>query len=360
MKIYELQELKKPNFIQKIFGWVPKLNGFIEINNLFFKHQTDIKKISLDDIIDIAEKYKINLKKKFKSNRLELFQKYLHYCLIDSKLEDAEIMSLKHIKEVLLLNEKDTQEILKSETENIYQKHVKEIVADGRLDDDEKEKLEKLKKDLLISDEIASKIYERNATDLLQSFITGAISDERLSPDEEVEIKEIAKSLNIDLEDVEQTKEELDRYKLYWQIENGELPTIEPDIKIQKSEKLYFETYVNWLEQRRVTKKIKYGGATARIKIAKGVYYKIGSVGVQSVSEDVLKKIDFGALYLTNKRLIFMGSKANKTIRLDKILDFTPYENGVDIQKETGKNPFLEFTDNVDLFSMILVRLLDE
>lgn len=360
MEIYKPQELKKPSLIQKLFGKIPTENGLIEINNLFVSNQSDIEQISLDNIIEIAEKYKINLKKKFITQRLELFAKYLHHCLIDSKLEDSEIIALKHVKDILLLSEKETQELLKNETEKLYSEHVKDAVSDGQLDNFEKENLEKLKKDLLISEEIADKIYETNAKQILQNFIDGAISDERLSPEEEVEINEIAKSLSIDLKVDDKSKEVLDRYKLYWQIENGDLPTIVSDINIQKSENLYFRTSVKWLEQRRVTKRINYGGPTARIKIAKGVYYRMGSVGVQRVSEDVWQTIDSGQLYLTNKRLIFMGGKGNKTIQLNKILDITPFKNGVDIQKETGKSPFLEFNHNVDIFSMILVRLMDE
>jgi len=81
---------------------------------------------------------------------------------------------------------------------------------------------------------------------------------------------------------------------------------------------------------------------------------------VQRVTEDVWQTIDTGHIYLTNKRLIFMGNLGNKIIRLNKILDITPYKNGVDIQKETGRSPFLEFSENVDIFSMMLVRLMDE
>ena len=44
---------------------------------------------------------------------------------------------------------------------------------------------------------------------------------------------------------------------------------------------------------------------------------------------------------------------------LNKSLDIEPFKNGVSIQKESGKSPFLEFSDNVDIFSMILVRLMN-
>ena len=55
-----------------------------------------------------------------------------------------------------------------------------------------------------------------------------------------------------------------------------------------------------------------------------------------------------------------MGKKGNKTIAINKSLDIEPFKNGVFIQKESGKGPFLEFSDNVDIFSMILVRLTNE
>lgn len=360
MEIFKFKSLKEPTFFQKILGKVPPENALIEINNLLFKYQPDVDKISVDNIISIANKYKINFNKKFRDSRIELFNSYLKYCLMDEKLEDSEIIQLSHLKDILMLNEKDIEEQITIEAERIYEKHVKQSVSDGKLEYFEKENLEKLKKDLLISDEVADEIYGKNAKDILQKFIDGAVSDERLSPEEEIQIDEVSKSLGINLSMDEKSKAVLERYKLYWQIENDELPTIASDINIQKSEKLHFLTYVKWHEQRTVTKRINYGGPTTRIKIAKGIYYRAGSLGVQRVSEDVWQTIDSGQIYLTNKRLIFMGGKGNKTIGLNKILDIKPYTNGVDIQKETGKSPFLEFDDNVDLFSMILLRLMND
>src|SRR5665647_771183 len=96
MNIYKTKDLKKPSLIQKLLGKVPTENAMVEINNLFATYQTSIDNIKLDNIIEIADKYKVNLNKKFKEIRLELFRDYLHYCLTDSKLEDFEIKSLKH------------------------------------------------------------------------------------------------------------------------------------------------------------------------------------------------------------------------------------------------------------------------
>jgi envelope transporter Tic110/Armadillo-like protein len=358
MTAFKTRELKKPSFIQKILGGRPKENGINEINNLLA--EKNLKSVTIEDIQTIANNYKINLNKKFRPHVKELYGQYLTHCLDDKHLSEQEIDDLKHLKELLGLNDKEIEEIHNQIAGKIYKTEVDKAVGDGRLDDQEVKFLEKLQKDLKLPEEITSDIYNESAHSLLEKFITDALSDERLSPDEETELTAICKSLNVKMETDEKTQAVLDKYKLYWQIENGDIPAIDVQINFQKSEQCYFHTHCDWLEQRRVTKRINYGGPTMRIKIAKGVYWRAGSLAVQPVSEDVWTTIDSGDLYMTNKRLVFMGTKGNKTIRLSKILDFTAYYNGIDIQKETGKSPFLAFEINTDIFSMILGRAISE
>lgn len=123
---------------------------------------------------------------------------------------------------------------------------------------------------------------------------------------------------------------------------------------------MFFQTSCDWIENRKVTKRYNYEGPTARIKIAKGIYYRAGSICIKPTTEDTLMKIDSGKIFLTSKRIIFLGSKGNKTIDLNKILDITPYSNGVDIQKDTGRSPFIQFSSDVDVFATILNRILSE
>ncbi len=360
MQIFTQKELKKPGWIQKLFNKTPQENALIQVNNLLAEAENNIQQISVDNIVDIGNLYGVDLKKKFKEERQSLFRKYLLHCLKDNHLAPSEIKDLRHLKNILLLTEKEVGQLMDDETRIAYEEQVKDAMRDGKLTDKEKSKLEKLKKDLLISESVSKEIYSRNAKEVFHYLLDGMIADERLSPEEENQINEIAQSLGLEIEMTDQTQKTLARYKLYWQIENGDLPVIEPDIKIQKSENLYFTTHVDWLEQRKVTKRYNYAGPTARIKIAKGIYYRMGSIGIQPVSEDVWQTIDTGQIYLTNKRLIFMGSKGNKTIRLNRILSIEPFQNGIDIQKDTGRSPFLQFSDHTDIFALIMVRLLDE
>lgn len=181
-----------------------------------------------------------------------------------------------------------------------------------------------------------------------------------LSPEEEEELNILRKNLGIVEEHDENTKKLLDRYRLYWLINNGDIPTIDVNINLQKQEKCFFKANVDWYEYRKTPRRINYSGPTVRLKITKGFYWRIGSLNFQPISEEVLTYLDSGTIYLTNKRLIFIGNYKNQSIQLSKILDFIVYKNGVQLQKQTGRSPFLLFSDDIDLFAMILERVLRE
>lgn len=81
---------------------------------------------------------------------------------------------------------------------------------------------------------------------------------------------------------------------------------------------------------------------------------------IQPVTEDVLTHIDSGVIYLANQRLLFTDTEKNASLRLSKLLDITPYKNGVVLLKESGRSPFLHFTDNIDIFSACLARAMQD
>jgi DNA-directed RNA polymerase subunit M/transcription elongation factor TFIIS len=75
-----------------------------------------------------------------------------------------------------------------------------------------------------------------------------------------------------------------------------------------------------------------YGGPTFRI--AKGVSFKVGSFSSRSESHEELRTIDQGMLTLTNKRLVFTGTKRTTNIDLRKIVSIEPYKDGIASQRE--------------------------
>lgn len=353
--IFQEKKLIQPSFLQKLLKINPTENAVIEVNNILCCKK--LLDITVEDIQGIAAKYKININKIFNENLLEFYKTYLKHCLIDKKLSKNELAELKHLKLILNLNDIDTQKVFDEVIQEIYKTEVEKVIEDGKIDKKEEEFLTNLENDLQLKKETAFKIYTESAKNLISNFIENAISDQRLTPSEEQELQELSKSLRIDLSFESSTKQMLDKYKLFWQIENGNIPIVDIDIHLQKNENCHFHTTTDLFEQKTVTKKINYSGPTFRVKIVKGIYWRAGSISAQRVTEDIWATIDSGRIILTNKRIIFIGSKHNKTILLKKILDFNVFSNGIEIKKDTGKNQFFQL-NNSDIFGVILGKLI--
>lgn len=355
---FKVVPLKPQSFIQKVFNRLPKANAIAELTNLCAEQE--ISALTHDQIAGIELKYKVRMARAFPKDLLNLYRQYLEFCFVDRKLSDNEISDLAHLKGVFSLKDPQIAQVHDDVIRSIYSSEVSKVLQDGRLEDSERTFLDRLRSDIGLSAEVASQIYSQSAEKLLQNFLDGVVSDQRISPDEENQLTALSNSLGINIKMDTVTRQAFEKYKLYWQIENGNPPVVDAGINLQRNESCYFLANIDWLEQRKVTRRINYGGPTLRIKIAKGFYWRAGSMNVQAVSDDVWKVIDSGKLFITNKRLVFMGSRGNKTVRLSSILDFTPYRNGVDIEKDSGKSPFLRFDNNVDLFSMILGRAIKD
>ncbi len=357
--LYQIRPLFETSFLQRLFKQSPQENAVVELNNLLATKE--ISSISKIEISEIEDRYKLSLNKEFKLNLEEFYAVYLNYCLADKILSEQELSELNHLKYILELEDKTINKLHAKIGENIYKKSFQEAVADGRLTKDEKEFLNKLENTLRLPKELADKISSETRIEYIENYVAQIVADQRLSPVEEQELKAIANSLNVNIQLNDQTKEQLRKLKLYWALENLDLPIIQPDIAIQKSEVLHFKiANVNWYELRSVRQRVTYSGYSTSFKVAKGFYLRSGSYRPQSYSVDTMKLIDTGTIYLTNKRIIFTGNKKNSNIRIDKILNFTPYTDGVEIGKETGKSPTLQMKKNADIFCMILERLLNE
>lgn len=350
------RELIKPGFFHKLFNINPKYNAIIEINNLLALK--DIRSVYPDDIDKIASKYRFSIKKRYKKELCSFYKAYLKHCLSDKKLSQQELDDLKHIKHIFSLSDMDVQTVHNETTGDLYKEALKIALKDKRLNENEKAFLERLQKDILLPKQLAESIYRETGGKLLEDYLKTAVADKRLSPDQEKEFFAISKNLGIELDFDKNSLARLKKYKIYWQIENGIIPEINVAINIQRNEKCHFYTNCDWMEYRKVLKGVSYAGPTIRYRLAKGIYYRAGNLALKKISGDELMVLDSGRTYITNKRIIFIGRQGNKNILLKNILSFNLYSNGVEIQKDRGKTPFLRFKDNVDLFGLILDRLL--
>ena len=358
MQVFTTVAVPQRTFVQKMFGKWPDGYAFAVLNNLLATKP--VKEILLEDVLELCRSTGTDLYAAHAAELRELYKAYIRKCLTDHKVSDEEIGDLRHLKALLVLNDNDIQAVHDDLASEIYRTHTKEAVSDGRLTQTEEEELEHLTHELMLSQEVAKKISAEIRTEFVQNYLKQATSDKRLSDDEQQELDAICKSLSATMQYDELTQAVLDKYRLLWCIENGNLPVVSVSIHLQRDERCYLEVPAMWYENRTVTRSIRYGGPAVSIKIVKGLYYRAGGYSYEKAASEELKLIDSGTLYVTNKRIIFVGAVRNTNIRLEKVLSLTPYKDGVEVVKDAGRNPLFVTDTQAELLFMILTRVIED
>src|SRR5712692_8153618 len=75
-----------------------------------------------------------------------------------------------------------------------------------------------------------------------------------------------------------------------------------------------------------------------RIRIMKGLSWRYGYVNVNRVTTEQLRELDSGTLLVTNKRLLFNGSRKNVSVPLKRVIHFTLFKDAIQIEKDCGKD----------------------
>ena len=171
-RIYNLKDLAKPTFFQKLLKKKLPQNFVLEVNNLLVEKQ--LLKVSQNDISEIATKYGGNVLKKSSNGLTELYSDYLKHCLTDKVLSETELQELKHLKDILSLTDRDIDDLHNKIVGTIYNKSMNDVVSDGRIDKSEEDFLTKLQNDLKLSDEIANKISAQVRGQFVQDFFDKA------------------------------------------------------------------------------------------------------------------------------------------------------------------------------------------
>lgn len=104
----------------------------------------------------------------------------------------------------------------------------------------------------------------------------------------------------------------------------------------QKSESVVWGfSNVKYFEDKTRTQYVG-GSHGMSFRIAKGVYYRVGGFKGRPVESTERAHVDTGVLVITTKHIYFGGGKKSFRIRLDKIVSFTPFSNGIGVQRDAA------------------------
>ncbi|MDP8232807.1 MAG: hypothetical protein P9L91_09100 [Candidatus Zophobacter franzmannii] len=352
-----LEYLQQPGFFMKLFK-IPLQDNFrVELNNLLSgRHPHDI---NITELNQIRNKYQVYSEDKFNKTLFSLYNKALKLFLADRALSSDERIFLNSLRELLELEPLEVERMEKSILFEIYLNRGNNLLAETWHPTGIKTQLTKVASDLSLNSSIAEQFYYQFAKRNIQTKIIETLKDKRLTPDEESELKKLVDYYEIEMELDIGTEEELSQAKHLWNIENGKLTSIDVSINLHKEEVCYYTTTASTCEYRKIPQRINYSGMTSRIKLAKGLYWRMGSLALKPITKEALVQIESGKIYITNKRVIFSGKRTGSNTRLTSILDFALYENGITLRKDKGKNPIFLIED-IEHFSIVLAGVLEE
>lgn len=113
-----------------------------------------------------------------------------------------------------------------------------------------------------------------------------------------------------------------------------DLKTTDSPVILKKNEEAYLSLPHITLSEARAVRVSRSTGSGASFRVAKGLRVHSGGGQSRSVSHDEIMAIDSGIFVITNKRLIFLGSKKSVNIDLKKILSINIFKDGISVQRE--------------------------
>lgn len=358
MALFNKKDLVKKTGFQKLINKEPKENFMIELENLLSDYENSLDCLTTGKTKELFSKYSIKDSSEYVSERTELENRYIKKCIGKMRITDDDMRIIKRLNDLLLLSAGTITAEIDSLASPYYSARVEEYLRDGIMSQKEKMDLDMLRQNLRLSDSVAKDLYRKAVKSQMDSYTKPIFDSEIFSPEDERIMYEAASRLGINLKFPSDVQAKLSKYRQNWELINGNLPVLQSDIMLQSNEVLHFRLPIEWMEERSVTKRVNYSGFTYSTKIIGNIRWKAGTIQPHRITSQELTKIDSGTLYLTNKRFIFNGQHGNKTVALNKILGFTPYTDGMLIEKETGRSPFFACNCDMQQFATILDRLL--
>jgi flavin-binding protein dodecin len=123
-----------------------------------------VRHVTAEMVSSICDARRIDLARRQKRGRMDLYRRYLRHCFEDNVLSDDEREDLAHLRVLLHLSAEDLQVVHDEVAIEVYGEAVEEVLDDFRLDDDEADFLRGLRQTLGLDEDKAQRIYSEGSS----------------------------------------------------------------------------------------------------------------------------------------------------------------------------------------------------
>ena len=328
----------------------------VEIQNLLASKP--LAEVTRGEVDAILTRHRVNLSRQ-RDVVLRLWRQALRQFLRDDSLSDNEVAYLSALRHLFALTDRDVERAHIALAEPRYAEAFSEAVSDEKLTTEELARLEKLALALRLPERARRKAQEVPIQEIVERVLARVVADRRLSPGEEQALRDLQRNLGVpELRFGPATQLALDKYALLWRIENGELPLIAgpAPIQLQEGEVCHLACRSFWHELRNYTARTERPGPAPSVKVPRGLTYRVDGAAPKRITRDGLAPVDWGLLYVTSRRLVFVGQKTREAIRFNELLGLEVFADAIVLEKTSGRRPHLFLEGDVEVIAAVITE----
>jgi hypothetical protein len=315
--------------------------------------QRDPAHISRSDISDLLIEYDVS-GPAARAVLVHMWRRVLGAFLSDDAFSEREIAYLDALRDAFALTDEEVRDSERQVVHPRYSVALHDALADARLSDEERTVLKQLAQELRLPEGIEKELYTRSTRLVLEGLLDRSTADRRLSPDELEQLASVARHLGVTRDFDGATEALLDRYALFWRIENGDLPTaVVENAALEADESCHVVVDAQRHEPRATGDGAEVEGIGS-VRIARGVYYRVGSASDERMNRASFDRVDAGRILVTNQRVLFDGKQGSSSFRLRDISSYQVYADGIVLERRAGPGPYFTLDGDVELTAVIL------
>ena len=240
-----------------------------------------------------------------------------------------------------------------------YRDALRKCLSDWRVDESHERHLEQLASQYGLNKSELRRLHQ----EAVASFFEQVANDGALSEEEKSALKSVIHIMDPETSTFDYTKETFSQH--YWLalIDKGIFPAFEKrDLGgvLQKKEVLHWTTTATLKKwTREITGAASFGGGLGgSVRLTPGTRYRMGSVKSIPIVQEVLANDDTGRLWLSDRRLGFIGRRKKFAIALSKAESLDVFHDGIAIRVAGRKAPQILGMANAEFSAVVLSALL--
>jgi envelope transporter Tic110 len=341
-----------PGLIARLLGRGRERHAFVEIRNRLAT--TPILALVPEDIDGPLARHGAS-RDAARPELEKLYAMVMRHIVRRGETTDRDGRELAHLRRLFGLSEADVQAIERALLEDTFRSELRRAVGDTLLTDAEKTRLEALAARLQIPPDVARALREEEVTRVWTRVFDAAVVDRRLSADEERHLAELAANLGVTPRLSDATRRDLDRFRLLWRIEQGELPALDPGVPLEPGEVARARVAATCFESTAAPRPTH----DRRVRLGRVVHWELDHAAPAGDAAR-WQPCGAGVLVLTPRRIVFAGGSDPRRVPIERVERFSVFRDGLLLEVDGARELLLVIQGDSEIVGTVLGVLLKE